>query len=524
MSRTFKRFIYPISILFSLTLAACGGGGGSGGTDTTPVPGDPTNANLSGLAISAGSLDQIFQNSQHSYTATTGFTSDTITVTPTTADSGATVTVNNTPVNSGSASSSLPLNIGDNPISIIVTSQDALNNTTYTINIKRSNASAFAESAILTASTPDTGDRLGQQVSISGDTLVVGAPGAGGTGSAFVFTKSGGNWTEQAVLVASNAEADDLFGKNVDISGDSIIIGAPLEDSNGTGEDNNENSSAGAAYIFTRTGTTWSQQAYLKPSTPAANDLFGTAVGIENGTAVVSANLEDTTADDSGAAYVFLRNGTTWSQEAIIKASDAAKSDNFGTSLSLSGEKLAVGANGAAYVFSRSGTTWTQDGPAITAGDGDPDDFFGFDVALDGDTLAVGSFLEDSNAQGIDGSEADDNAPNSGAVHIFTRGASSWDQQAYIKASDTTDENQFGKRVALLGNSLAISSDQRNNKAGAVYYFTRSGTTWTENSIKTANTPADDDLYGSDVAISAGAIAIGAKGQRSNTGAVYILE
>jgi hypothetical protein len=229
---------------------------------------------------------------------------------------------------------------------------------------------------------------------------------ASDSGAAYVFVREGTTWTQQAYLKASNAEANDLFGWAVSISGNSIVVGARQEDSNAirVNGDQNDNSAidSGAAYVFVREGSTWIQQAYLKASNTKANDLFGWSASISGDTIVLGAHLED--ASDSGAAYVFVRNGTTWTQRAYLKASNTGAGDNFGASVSISGDTIVVGANledsnaagvngdqnndnapssGAAYVFVRSGITWTQQAylKADRAVDGA---FFGYAVGVDG--------------------------------------------------------------------------------------------------------------------------------------------
>jgi hypothetical protein len=213
---------------------------------------------------------------------------------------------------------------------------------------------SFAQQAYLKASNTGAEDLLGSSVAISGDTMVVGAPGedsnatsvngnqldnsAGSSGAAYVFVRSDTTWSQQAYLKASNTGGGDLFGNSVAISGDTIVVGAPREDSNATGVNDNEadNSAlnSGAAYVFVRSGTTWSQHAYLKASNTEAVDSFGGEVAISGDAIVIGAanedsnatgvngNQNDNSAPNAGAAYVFGRSGSTWSQQAYLKASN----------------------------------------------------------------------------------------------------------------------------------------------------------------------------------------------------------
>ncbi len=394
---------------------------------------------------------------------------------------------------------------------------------------------------------------------------------------------------QQAYFKASNSEADDAFARSVALSGDTLVVGADQEDSNATGVDGNQadNSSvnAGAVYVFVRTGTTWSQQAYLKASNPGVAERFGWAVAISGDTLVVGALGEDSNAtgingdqnDDSasssGAAYVFVRSGTTWSQQAYIKASNTDDNDQFGGAVALSGDTLVVAAanedsqatgidgdesdnsaplSGAVYVFVRSGTTWSQQA-YIKASNAEAIDLFGETVAVSGDTLAVGAIVESSNATGINGDESDNSAAEAGAVYVFTRSGTTWSQQAYIKASNAEEGDHFGKSVALSGDSLVvgaehedggsagINGDETDNSAflaGAAYVFVRSGTDWSQQAyLKPAIVDVTGlDSFGSVVAIDGDIVVVsspfedstatGVNGDAgdnglSNTGAAY---
>ena len=181
-----------------------------------------------------------------------------------------------------------------------------------------------------------------------------GTKSTGGTsaGAAYVFTRSGTSWSQQAKIQASDIAAYDNFGISVAIDGDTVVVGAYFEDTGGT--------SAGAAYVFTRSGTTWSQQAKIQASDVQLGDLTGHSVAIDGDTMVVGAYKEDTGASDAGAAYVFTRSGTTWTQAKKLVASDAQASDEFGFSVDISNNTVVAGtykedtggdSAGAAYTF-----------------------------------------------------------------------------------------------------------------------------------------------------------------------------
>jgi hypothetical protein len=388
---------------------------------------------------------------------------------------------------------------------------------------------------------------------------------AANSGAVYVFTLSGGVWTQQAYLKASNTGAGDNFGYSVALAGDTIAVGAPFESSNATGVngDQTDNSAplAGAVYVFTRTAGVWTQQAYLKGHNTEAGDQFGINVALEGDTLAVGAYGEasgsccinhpgdNNNAPGSGAVYVFTRTGGVWSQQAYVKASNAG--GLFGYGLALSGDTLAVGAPfeasnatgvngnqadnsapqaGAVYVFTRTAGVWTQQA-YLKASNTDAGDRFGLGLALDGDTVVVGARLEASGANGVNANQADNSAPNAGAVYVFTRTGGVWSQQAYLKASNAGADKNFGGSVGIVGDIVAVGSrledsnatglngNQGNNTApdsGAVYLFTRSGGVWTQQAyLKASNTGAGDQ-FGVALAFSDNTLVVGATLEASN--------
>ena len=543
----------PLALLLVVMLSACGGGGGGGASD---------DASLSSLTVSGITLDQIFQSSQKEYTASANFLIASFTVSAVPSDVNASVSVNGSAVDAGNDTLTVSLAEGDNIIDVVVTAEDGSTDT-YRLTVTRATAASFAQQAYLKASNADSGDKFAKSVAISGDTLVVGADredsdgsaegnnSASNAGAAYVFTRSGTSWTQQAYLKASNADSGDLFGWSVAISDNTLVVGAIGEASSAAGDQaNNSAAFTGAAYVFTRSGTTWSQQAYLKASNANAVDNFGTSVAISGDTLVVGAIEEDSdgtsegdnSANNAGAAYVFSRSGTTWTQQAYLKASNADAGDRFGTSVAISGDTLVVGASGedsratggeaddsaggagAAYVFTRNGTTWSQQA-YLKASNAESSDSFGFSVAISGDTLVVGAIGEDSS---VSGGEADDSAGGAGAAYVFTRNGSTWSQQAYLKASNAETNDRFGTGVAISGDTLVVGAewedssasggeaDNSTNDAGAAYLFTRSGATWTQPIYLKASNAGDVDFFGSGVAISGDTLVVGSIGEDSS--------
>src|SRR6266540_2203603 len=255
----------------------------------------------------------------------------------------------------------------------------------------------FTQHQKLEASDPAAFDGFGFSVAISGETVVVGAPGDDSRGSAYVFARNGGVWSQQQKLLASDAAAGDAFGESVAISGETVVVG-----SGGGGV-------GGSAYVFARSSGVWSQQQKLRASDAAVADSFGASVAISGETVVVGAIGDDGAAGrDQGSAYVFARSGGVWTQQQKLEASDAAANDLFGLSVAISGETVVVGApfdagaagnsQGSAYVLARSGGVWSQQ-QKLEASDAALGDQFGFSVAVSGGTVVVGAH-DDSGAAG----------------------------------------------------------------------------------------------------------------------------
>jgi hypothetical protein len=421
---------------------------------------------------------------------------------------------------------------------------------------------------------------FGAAVALSGDTLVVGAPrekstatGIGGdqsqsdgnveSGAAYVFTRTGSTWSQQAYLKPSNnGVGQGAFGRAVSISGDTIAVGARLESSCASGTDGDQTllsgglpacPNAGAVYVFTRAGATWSQQAYLKASNPRGAQagigaFFGTSVAVSNdrlaiGSSGESSNARGIDADQSntasrgsGAVYVFVRSGATWTQEAYIKPANTLADAATPTSTNL---------------------------PRAYAG-------FGTSVALSADTLAVAAPGDSSRSSGVGGDPYDDTLNNAGAVFVFRRAGKTWSQEAYVKATnngwmvgagfpvpgprDWTDGPRFsGAGIADLGGGLALDGDMLAvgafyessgaagilqkapavvpigagpppdsiPGAGAVYLFRRTGTLWKPQEYVKAPLPRSSSWFGGTVALDPdGRLFVGAEGESSSASGV----
>jgi hypothetical protein len=473
---------------------------------------------LNSLSILNENFDQIFQENQSDYTASVGFLAKSIQIKATSADTSASITVNDVAIDTDNLSQLIALTEGTDTIINIVVTQNTISKT-YTVTVSRALAAAFAEQAYITASNTGAGDEFGYSVAVSGNTLAVGAHfeassttgidstpdnSAANAGAVYIFVRSGTSWTQQAYIKASNSQAGDEFGYSVALSGDTLVVGAIGEDSNTQGINTTPDelaANSGAVYVFVRNGSSWSEQAYIKASNTQGSDEFGISVALYGDTLAVGAHQEDsgttgvnTTPDEaasnSGAVYVFTRSDTSWTQQAYIKASNTGGGDSFGYSLALSGDTLAVGAYredsstlginttpidnkqsddyGAVYVFVRNNANWVEQA-YIKASETDKLDYFGFSVALSGNTLAVGVYLEDSETTGINSIPNDTAAgANSGAVYVFTRSNNTWSQQAYIKASNTGKTDLFGKSITLFGDVLAVGAIQEDSETTGI--------------------------------------------------------
>lgn len=306
----------------------------------------------------------------------------------------------------------------------------------------------------LTANDGEADDAFGSYVAISGDTAVVGAFGDRvGTnvnqGSAYVFVRSGSSWSLQQKLTAADGAANDFFGRAVAIAGDSVVVGS-------SSADVGANVDQGAAYVFFRSGTTWAQQAKLVAGDAASTDYFGDSVAISADTVVVGATEDANGANiQQGSAYVFTRTGTAWSQQAKLTAGDGTAFDYFGFSVTIDantaviGTLQDVGANfqqGSAYVFVRSGTTWTQQ-QKLLAGDGSANDSFGNSVFILGDTVMIGA-AGDTNGANV----------RQGSAYLYTRSGTSWTQTQKLVATDGTSDDSFGAGVAFTQNAAVVGS------------------------------------------------------------------
>ncbi len=361
-------------------------------------------------------------------------------------------------------------------------------------------------------------DRFGASVATYGDTLLIGRPRAAFPGSGEIYRLEHGEWKPEARLEASDRPAQQRFGQAVSIHDGVCVLGAPLDDDGG------EN--AGAAYVFRHDGQAWVQEAKLVASDSAAGDSFGSSVSISDRYLVVGAYLRDDAGDSSGAAYVFHFDGQSWVEQARLTASDAAAGDQFGRSVTIDGNTVAIGArfdddrgssSGSVYVFRRSGQQWSQTEKIVPL-DGRFGDHFGTSVSLLAEVLAVGTPGDD------------DVAPTAGAVYVYVYESQAWNQAAKLTPVDEPLFAELGWAVSLAPPMLLAGAPRHDggaNHGGAAYLYGFDGQNWRHQARLIPSDVEADDNFGSSVALgrAVGVIASPEDDDRgSGAGAVYLFQ
>ncbi len=359
-----------------------------------------------------------------------------------------------------------------------------------------------------------TGDNFGLSVSLSGDRALIGSFGdedfSDSSGSAYIFDFDGFNWSLTQKLYPHNGSASDSFGYSVSLYGERALIGAHDDDELGT--------ETGSAYIFEFDGTNWSQTQKLKADDAQSFDYFGWSVSLLADRALIGAYGDDDIANGSGSAYLFDFNGINWSQTQKLKATDAQSFDNFGDSISLSSDRALIGAyrdddlgseSGSAYVFDFDGNSWFQT-QKLTSNDGGGNDNFGRSVSLSGDWALIGAYNVGLG--------------NVIAAYMFNYDGSSWNQQQKLTSDVSGDF--FGWSVSLSNNKALIgatrSDSELGNNLGAAYVFDFDGNNWNQVQKLTADDGASLDDFGRSVSLSGDRKLIGASGVLEDTGAAYI--
>lgn len=364
------------------------------------------------------------------------------------------------------------------------------------------------------ASDGTDNDSFGVAVAMEGDTAVIGAEYADidqyrtDKGAAYVFTRVNGIWSESQQLTASDRSNIDYFGSSVALDDDTIVVGAD-------NADNGSTSSAGAVYVYTRsTGGIWSQQAKLVASTPVKAAHFGSSVAIDGDTILVGANGFYMNGQGvQGKAYVFTRSGNTWAQQAKLSetAGSEPEEEKFGYAVALAGDTAMVGApytrlsannvKGAVHVFERSGNNWSRS-QLLASGVPEENASFGNSISISGDTVVIGQASGTIN--GI---------VRQGAAYVFNRAGGTWSKSQRLTASDGIARDAFGSAVTIENDILIVGAgyaDAYALQSGAAYVFTRSGGVWSEKTKFWAGDSDQDDRFGYAAAIEGDTVLIGA--------------
>ena len=369
------------------------------------------------------------------------------------------------------------------------------------------------------ASDGSANDDFGYTVSISGNYAILAAPlatvGANtNQGMVYMYFFNGNNWVQQQKLTASDGASGDYFGASTSISGNYAIVGA-------VSDDIGSNTDQGSAYIFFYNGTSWVQQQKLMAADGAANDYFGFSVSIQGNYVVVGAERDAVGANPfQGSAYAFFYNGSNWIQQQKLTAADGAANDAFGSSVSISGNYIVIGAidddiganinQGSAYIFFYDGSSWAQQ-QKLTANDGKQNDDFGLSVSVSGSYIIIGAELAKigSNGQGA------------AYVYYYDNG-SSWVQQQKLAAADGHDNDRFGHWVSISGNYAIVGANQDSvgtvSDQGAAYIFQNVGGIWLrlQKVVNPSGNP--EDFLGNSCAISGNRFVAGAYGFANNKG------
>lgn len=374
-------------------------------------------------------------------------------------------------------------------------------------HVFRWNGVSWVHEQTLYASDAAAHDGFGYSVSVFGDTILIGTSGdddnGSNAGSAYVFIWNGTTWTEQQKLLPLDGDAGDVFGLSVSLGSDVGVIGAYLDDQSGT--------DAGAAYMFRRTGQTWIQEQKLTASDGKSNDGFGNAVAYFGDAVVVGANGDDNeNGTNAGSAYVFRWNGTTWVQESRLLSRKGSAGDAFGLGVAASDGLIIAGSllddlngqrSGSAQAFRWNGTSWVEEHLLQGLG-GAGNDMFGFSTALFGDLAVVG--VPNDDDKGLD----------SGSVLVYRWNGSHWFQEQKLTAADGEIGDSFGTSVAVSDDTVlvgAVGGDDAGSDSGSAYVFRWDGTTWNQNQKLLPPSGSSGDQFGSAVSLSADYIIVGAK-------------
>lgn len=322
----------------------------------------------------------------------------------------------------------------------------------------------------LTASDASMDDHFGESVAVEGDIAVVGAVGddqaAQDSGSAYVFRFDGANWVEESKLTASDATIGMGFGR-VSISGNAVLVTAAKDDQ---ADHDDRHCNSGSAYIYRYDGSQWTEETKLTASDAKCHAAFGISGDIDGSTVIIGAYVDDEAGPNAGAAYIFNFNGSEWVEHQKLLPSDAQTSHLFGISVAILDDLMVIGApgdddvaknSGAAFVYRLVDSKWIEE-TKLTAFDGSSEDLFGLRVAIDGDIICASAVTHTNGA------------PESGSAYIFSRNETEWEMIAKLTADVPTAYDYFGHAVAVRGTTAMISAvgdDDNGTNSGSVFVF-----------------------------------------------------
>jgi len=373
----------------------------------------------------------------------------------------------------------------------------------------------------LSASDGEAGDIFGQHVAINGGHIIVGASEDDNekgidAGAAYFFRNDGNDWIETQKILASDITDSSLFGYAVDIDGDYAVIGACWSDEYGE--------KSGSAYIFKLEGTGWIEQAKLTAHDAEEDDRFGISAAISGDYAVVGSFFDDDNGSRSGSAYIFKRNGTSWTEQVKLVPGDGAANDWFGVNVSMDGNYTVIGSRyndnekginaGAVYIYKRDGSDWIEQTKLMP---GDSLDNALFEAcAIEGDNLVVGAWNDGTIAT------------EAGSFYIFKRDENNWLKVDRLFASDVNMRDNFGRAVAISGDRIVVGAhlnDDDGGGSGSIYIFQRDGAHWYEEMKLTATDGDTMDYFGLSVDIDQDDVVVAARqddDKGENSGAVYV--
>ena len=372
-----------------------------------------------------------------------------------------------TPID-GAANDAFGFSVGvDNGVAIVGAYHDDDKGTdSGSAYIYRYNGVTWIQEQKINASDGANSDVFGWSVSISGDVALVGSilndDRGLNSGSAYIYRYNGSSWIQEAKINASDGAAGDEFGNVVSIQGNVALIGSPQDDDHG--------GASGSVYVYRYNGSSWIQEQKITPSDGAAGDYFGAAVSLDDDVALIGARVDDDNGTDSGSAYIYQYDGTSWIQEQKILASDGSAGDWFGMSVSLSNDVALIGSrldddngtdSGSAYIYRYNGTSWIEEQKTL-ASNGAADDWFGLSVSICGDVALMGAYRHDGNGS------------NSGLVYHYRYDGASWVEEQILTASDGTGGDEFGYAVSNVDNVVlvgAIGDDDRGTNSGSAYFY-----------------------------------------------------